>query len=239
MERTVLAVDCGNTRLKWGLHGGGAWRKKDSVLLGAILLRLELQWREIDAPQNIVVSNVAGRAVGMEIAQLLARWPVKPLWLEAKPSECGVSNGYDEPERLGSDRWAALIGARALEQGACLVVNAGTATTVDMLTGEGRFTGGVIFPGIEVMKRSLARHAAQLALVQGQFKAEPRDTADAIETGCLLAQAGVIERLHAQMKPGCACLVSGGDATRVAAALRIPARLVDNLVLEGLLRVAG
>jgi type III pantothenate kinase len=238
MTASVLAIDCGNSRLKWGLHRDGAWQHKDGVPLGAIV-RLEPRWRALGAIDRIAVSNVAGHAVGLEIEQLLARWPVKPVWLVPKASECGVVNGYEQPERLGSDRWAALIGARALEREACLVVDAGTATTADMLRADGTFAGGAIFPGVSLMKRALAQHAAQLPLAEGRVVAEPRNTQDAIETGCLLAHAGAIERMHAQMGPGARCLVSGGNAAKIAQALRIGARVVDNLVLEGLLKIAG
>ncbi len=238
MRSFVLAIDCGNTRLKWGVHADGAWTRKDSVPLGRIV-GLEQHWSGLGQPTRVVVSNVAGEAVGREIAKLLAHWGTEPVWVRAKSSECGVTNGYAHPEHLGSDRWAALIGARALHQGPALVVDAGTATTADMLTAAGAFAGGVILPGVELMKRALAQHAAQLPLAEGRYRDQPRDTADAIETGCLLAQAGAIERLHSQMEPGAQCLITGGDAARVAATLRIPARVVDNLVLEGLLRIAG
>jgi type III pantothenate kinase len=235
---SVLAIDCGNTVMKWGLHRDGAWVRRDAVPLGAIV-RLEPQWRALGPVDKIVVSNVAGHAVGLEIERLVARWPVLPVHVVAKRSECGVVNGYDRPEQLGADRWAALIGARAMERGACLVVDAGTATTADILGADGSFRGGVILPGIELMKRALAQHAAQLPLSEGDMVAEPRRTADAIETGCLLAQAGAIERLHAGMEPGARCLLSGGNAAKIARALRIEARVVDNLVLEGLLKIAG
>jgi len=235
---SVLAIDCGNSRLKWGLHRDGAWRRQDAVLLGAIL-RLEPQWRDLGTLDRIVVSNVAGQAVGLEVERLLARWALQPVWVAAKRSECGVVNGYEEPERLGADRWAALIGARALHPGACLVVDAGTATTADMLRADGAFAGGVILPGVGLMKRSLAEHAAQLFLAEGRVTPEPRNTQDAIETGCLWAQAGAIERVYAQLPAGAGCLVSGGNAKKLATALRMETRVVDNLVLEGLLRIAG
>jgi type III pantothenate kinase len=235
---SVLAIDCGNSFLKWGLHRGGAWVRQDGVPLGA-LVRLEPQWRALGAVDRIVVSNVAGHAVGLEIEGLIARWSAPAIHVAAPASACGVTNTYEPPERLGADRWAALVGARALERGACLVVDAGTATTADILGADGTFRGGVILPGVDLMKRALAQHAAQLPLAQGSVVAEPRRTVDAIETGCLLAQAGAIERLYAGMEAGARCLVSGGNAAGIARALRIEARVVDNLVLEGLLRIAG
>jgi len=234
---SVLAIDCGNSILKWGLHRDGAWVRKDGVPLGA-LLRLEPQWRSLEPVDKIVVSNVAGHALGLEIERLIARWQAPVVHVTASPAACGVTNTYEPPERLGADRWAALVGARAIENGACLVVDAGTATTADMLGADGTFRGGIILPGIDLMKRALTQHAAQLSLSEGNVVAEPRRTADAIETGCALAQAAAIERLHAGMDAGARCLVSGGNAAKVVRALRIETRVVDNLVLEGLLRLA-
>jgi type III pantothenate kinase len=235
---SILTIDCGNSVLKWGLHRDGAWVRQDAAPLGAIV-GLDPQWRALGPVDRIVISNVAGQAVGAEIERLVARWPVRPIHVVPKRSECGVVNGYEQPERLGADRWAALIGARSIERAPCLVVDAGTATTADILGADGTFRGGVILPGIDLMKRALAQHAAQLPLSEGHVVPEPRRTVDAIETGCLLAQAGAIERLHAGMEPGARCLLSGGNAPKIARALRIEARVVDNLVLEGLLKIGA
>jgi len=234
----ILAIDCGNTRLKWGLHREGAWRRTGTLPIAEIA-RLITDWNEIAAPEKLIVSNVAGEAMRRQLETVFSRWPVSPMWAESKPRECGVINGYCEPAQLGPDRWAALIGAWSLLRGPCLVVTAGTATTADVLKGDGTFTGGVIFPGLELMKRSLAQNTAGLPLAEGRFSEAPRSTADAIETGCLLAQAGTIERMFAALEPGAICLLSGGAAVRIAPQLRIPARVADNLTLEGLLRIAS
>jgi type III pantothenate kinase len=233
----ILAVDCGNSRLKWGLHENGGWRKTGTVPVSE-LARLEKSWKRLAPADKVVVANVAGRSVRERLETLFARRSMVPTWAKAKRRECGVTNGYGRPHQLGADRWAALIGAWSILRGPCLVVTAGTATTVDVLRGDGRFVGGVILPGLELMKRCLARNTAGLPLAKGRFSAEPRNTADAIETGCLLAQAGAIERAFATMEHGAACVLAGGAARRIARHLSIPVRLVDNLVLEGLVRIA-
>ena len=233
----ILAVDCGNSRLKWGLHENGGWRKTGAVPLSEIG-RLEKSWRRLVPADKVVVANVAGRSVGNRLETLFARRSMVPAWVKAKRHECGVTNGYGRPDQLGPDRWAALIGAWSILRGPCLVVTAGTATTVDVLRGDGRFVGGVILPGLDLMKRSLTRGTAELPFARGRFSAEPRNTADAIETGCLLAQAGAIERAFATMEHGAACVLAGGAARRIARHLSIPVRLVDNLVLEGLVRIS-
>jgi len=233
----ILAVDCGNSRLKWGLHENGGWRKTGAVPVSEFG-RLEKSWRRVVPADKVVVANVAGRSVRNRLETLFARRSMVPAWVKAKRHECGVTNGYGRPDQLGPDRWAALIGAWSIFRGPCLVVTAGTATTVDVLRGDGQFVGGVILPGLDLMKRSLARSTAELPLARGRFSVEPRNTADAIETGCLLAQAGAIERVFATMEHGAACVLAGGAARLIARHLGIPVRLVDNLVLEGLVRIA-
>jgi len=233
----ILAVDCGNSRLKWGLHENGSWRKTGTVPVSE-LARLEKTWKRLAPADKVVVANVAGPSARKRLETLFARRSMVPAWVKAKRHECGVTNGYGQADQLGADRWAALIGAWSILRRPCLVVTAGTATTVDFLRGDGRFVGGAILPGLELMKRSLARNTAGLALARGRFSAEPRNTADAIETGCLLAQAGAIERAFATMEHGAACVLAGGAARRIARHLSIPVRLVDNLVLEGLVRIA-
>ncbi len=233
----ILAVDCGNSRLKWGLHDNGSWRRTGTVPVSG-LARLEKSWKRLAPADKVVVANVAGPSARKRLETIFARRSMVPAWVKAKRHECGVTNGYGQAGELGPDRWAALIGAWSILRGPCLVVTAGTATTVDFLRGDGRFVGGAILPGLELMKRSLARDTAGLRLARGHFSAEPRNTADAIETGCLLAQAGAIERAFATMEHGAACVLAGGAARRIARHLSIPVRLVDNLVLEGLVRIA-
>jgi len=233
----ILAVDCGNSRLKWGLHENGGWRQTGTMPVSE-LARLEKTWKRFAPADQVMVANVAGGSVRKKLETLFARRSIVPAWVKAKRRECGVTNGYGRPDQLGPDRWAALIGAWSIFRGPCLVVTAGTATTVDVLRGDGRFVGGVILPGLDLMKRSLARSTAELPLAGGHFSAEPRNTADAIETGCLLAQAGAIERAFATMEHGAACVLAGGAARLIARHLNIPVRLVDNLVLEGLVRIA-
>jgi len=232
----ILAIDCGNSRLKWGLHDTGAWRSTGSIPL-ADIARLSKKWRRIAPSAKVVVANVAGPSVRRRLEAILAGRPIAPAWVQAKRRECGVTNAYGKPAQLGADRWAALIGAWSILHGPCLVVAAGTATTADVLKSDGTFAGGAILPGLELMKRSLARDTAGLPFAKGRFSRRPRSTADAIETGCLLAQAGAIERMFAAMEPGSVCALTGGAASRIARHLSIPVRLENSLVLAGLVRI--
>jgi type III pantothenate kinase len=233
----ILCLDAGNTRLKYGLGDGRRWR-----LQGALdypdLEHLAAQLPQ--KPSRIVACNVAGEAIRLRIAALAGSLDVPLTWLTSSAAACGVSNGYEQPQQLGADRWAALIGARALHSGPAVVVMAGTATTIDALDGKGRFRGGLILPGLALMRSALARNTADLPHAAGHYRLQPTNTDDAIVSGALHATLGAIERIHATIDEtadqAALCLLSGGAAAELAPHLKLPHRLVDNLVLEGLAR---
>ena len=233
----MIAIDAGNTRIKWGIHDGANWTAQGALPTGEVARLAEVSTGWPNATR-IVACNVAGEMVGQTITAALAPRFAPLLWLRSSAVACDVRNGYEQPERLGSDRWAALIGARGQAASACLVVCAGTATTVDWLDASGTFRGGLILPGIDLMRSSLARNTAQLPLADGEFSPEPRNTVNAIVSGCLHAQAGAIERMFSGLsaEAGAICLLTGGAAQRIAPHLNIPFKLVDNLILNGLVR---
>ena len=241
-----LLIDIGNTFVKWGryrLANGG--RAADNCLESGHALLDEISdlaglWRPLAAPECILISNVAGTKARGTILRALEIWPdaPQPHWLVSHAEQCGVKNGYRNPEQLGSDRWAAMIGARALVgRRPVLVVGCGTATTIDFVTGSGDFTGGVILPGVGLMIRSLHEGTSALPDADGQFVEHPTQTVDAIVTGCQHALAGAVERLHHMhlaKHPALVCILSGGAARSLAPRLSLAFRLHDNVVLEGL-----
>ena len=241
-----LLVDIGNTFVKWGRYRfhSNAPAHESCINSGHALIEeipaLAAQLRKYSAPAQIVISNVAGTRVRATMLRLLEVWPnaPPPYWVVPKDEQCGVQNGYRNPAQLGSDRWAALIGARALHRGrAVLVVCCGTATTIDMLTAQGRFVGGCIMPGIGTMLRSLHEKTAALPDADGVYTEYPVQTVDAIVSGCQHAQAGAVERiydLYRREHKDLLCLVSGGAAKALTPHLAIVFRYHDNLVLEGL-----
>ena len=245
-----LLIDIGNTFLKWGLFRSDASgsarenRFESSHVLLEEMPALAAQFSKFRAPAQIVISNVAGTRVRSTMIRVIEIWPDAPTphWVIPQAEQCGIVNRYRNPAQLGSDRWAALIGARQL-LGAkpVLVVVCGTATTIDFLTADGVFEGGVILPGVGLMLRALHLHTAALPDADGEYVETPTQTVDAIASGCQHAQAGAIERLyhlHAAKQPGLICLLSGGAARALSPRLTIPFELQDNLVLEGLFRIA-
>ena len=244
-----LLIDIGNTFLKWGRFRATPGRAADNRLeSGHVLLEevpaLAAQFSKLRAPSQIVISNVAGTRVRATMIRVLEIWPEapSPQWVIPQAQACGVVNFYRNPAQLGSDRWAALIGARELlGPRPALVVVCGTATTIDFLSGDGDFRGGIIIPGVGLMLRALHQHTAALPDADGEYVETPTQTVDAIASGCQHAQAGAIERLyhlHAPQEPGLVCLISGGAARALSPRLTIPFELHDNLVLEGLYRIS-
>lgn len=234
----LLCLDCGNTRLKWGLHGGSGQWLAQGALAQADIARLTHEIKPWPQPTKIVACNVAGNKAHIAIEDCAGTIGAPLFWIESCAEQCGVKNRYDDPSQLGADRWAALIGARTAHSGACLVVNAGTATTVDVLDASGIFQGGIILPGVDLMRTSLAHNTARLPLATGGFRILPRNTVEAIASGCLLATAGAIGRMFDRIsdQANALCLLSGGAADSFAALLDIPLRRIDNLVLEGLVQ---
>ncbi|OON64473.1 type III pantothenate kinase [Massilia sp. KIM] len=235
---SVLLIDAGNTRIKWALArldaAPGHWQA-DGVAPHAEMDRLAAQWARLGAARALV-SNVAGDVLRDAIAAALPKG-LAVEWFASSPARAGLRNGYREPGRLGCDRFAAAIGARALAPGQDLIVaTCGTATTIDAVTADGRFLGGMILPGLALMASSLARNTAQLPQVAPGAAPPPLfgdNTDDAIVSGCLSAQAGAIERAVAGHGAR-ACIVSGGAAPFIAPALKVGHQVVDNIVLVGL-----
>lgn len=228
-----LCLDAGNTRLKCGLFDGRGWRMQGALNYQAFDdLITELP----EKPSRIVACNVAGDTIRQRIEALATRLDLRLDWLVSSAAACGVTNGYDKPGQLGADRWAALIGARALHAGPCVVVMAGTATTIDVLDGNGMFRGGLILPGLTLMRAALARNTADLPAAAGHYRRQPTNTDDAIVSGAIEATLGAIERMHSTLNTDAPCLISGGAAAELAPHLKLTYRLIDNLVLEGLAR---
>ena len=236
----ILAVDAGNSRVKWALHDRRAFIQDGWVALPDIR-GLAQAWKPLPAPDRIVIANVAGGDTRNELGRMFGRWQADVVWVAGQRAQCGVTSSYDDPAQLGPDRWAALIGARYLVKSACLVVNSGTAMTVDALTAGGEFLGGLIVPGFDLMHQSLARSTALLSAEQGRYADFPRNSPDAMTSGTIQALCGAVERMKGAMADAGhgepTILIGGGAGGVIAEHLKIRARYVERLVLEGLVRI--
>ena len=267
---STLLIDIGNTRLKWAWCDGGLpvpppaagalptpWQHAGAATHTAPPERAALvgTWQQLAGGRApaVWIANVAGPTLAGQVDALLteAFGSLATLeWVRTAAAHGGLLNGYREPTQLGVDRWVGSVGAhRWLPGQTLLIVTAGTATTLDIVTPtpEGaRFDGGLILPGLQLMLGTLARNTAQLPELDvldtgaGAMRAVRAlgadNTHDAIAAGCLAAQAGAIERTWRALaeRGAVRCLLSGGARHAVAGALAMPFEMHDNLVLLGL-----
>jgi type III pantothenate kinase len=244
----ILVLDSGNSRLKWGLHGSRAWIAQGIVPNQELAKLAVRDWQNLQRPARVVGVNVAGEAARVRVEGQIARWRIPVEWLCASREAAGVVNGYAKPSQLGADRWASLVAARrrSVEGGASpspsVVVSAGTAVTVDALDGDGIFRGGLILPGLQLMLQSLADRTAGLKVAPGRFADWATNTPDALYSGAMHAICGAIELMRMKLyrdDVAVKCYLTGGAAHEVATHLAGPVEVVDNLVLEGVLALAG
>jgi type III pantothenate kinase len=248
---SFLALDIGNTRLKWAqyasAHPNAALLSQGAEFLENIDKLAEGPWRGMPAPKQVLGCVVAGDTVRRRVQEQMEHWEVVPQWVVASESEAGLRNGYDHPSRLGADRWVAMVGAyhRMLSQGAPLpmvVVMVGTAVTVEAVDATGKFLGGLILPGHGIMLRALESGTAGLHVPTGEVREFPTNTSDALTSGGTYAIAGAVERMVQHVRSHCGaepkCIMTGGAGWKMAPSMTRPFELVDNLIFDGLLQMA-
>jgi type III pantothenate kinase len=261
-----LVFDLGNTRLKWAAvestqniadRNKKLWAYSGSISTKSFQsteLRAELSdyiSKTLPKPDAIAFCCVAGDAAIENLRSLFPQWQDLE-WQQftgSSPYE-GLRTLYQDPSKLGADRWAALIGARALSSTNTLVINAGTATTIDLLGGNGVHYGGWILPGLSLMQESLQQNTAQLPLSVRASKPEAQasfgsTTDEAIMGGCDAAQMGAILRAAYLAKrmnhPVERIWLDGGNAQILANEIKqfpelavLPVEPIEGLVLRGL-----
>jgi type III pantothenate kinase len=247
-----LAIDIGNTRLKWALFERAA-PGEEPLAQGAEFLEnidklADGAWATLAKPDRMLGCCVAADAVKRRVEEQMEElWDVPAGWVVASAQEAGVGNGYDQPTRLGADRWVAMIGARhrTLAAGAArpmVVVMVGTAVTVEAVDTGGMFLGGLILPGHGIMLRALESGTAGLHVPTGDVREFPTNTSDALTSGGTYAIAGAIERMVQHVRRHCgaepASYMTGGAGWKMAPHMSVAFELVDTLIFDGLLVIA-
>ena len=248
---SLLALDVGNTRLKWALYEtpqpGAKLLAYGAEFLENIDKLAEGAWSELPEPTHILGCIVAGDAIRRRVITQLEHMDASPQWVVASSAEAGLSNGYDHPTRLGADRWVAMIGARQRilahgERRPIVVVMVGTAVTVEAIDTDGKFLGGFIIPGHGIMLRALESGTAGLHVPTGEVVDFPTNTSDALTSGGTFAIAGAVERMIQHVTKHCGaspvCIMTGGAGWKMAPSMSVPFELVDSLIFDGLLEIA-
>lgn len=244
----ILLLDMGNTFLKWAwldsgkLSAGGEVLHVGSQLAGS----LDEAWQSLPSPEQVWVGNVAGDTRATELDKWLhERWNVSAHYALTTDECCGIQNAYTEPGQLGVDRWLSLIAAYDLIQSATCVIDCGTAITVDALAASGQHLGGLIIPGLGMMRESLysgADGVAEEAVAEPPEGMLACDTVGAVEAGTLYSIVAFIDRVTAdlrkQLDEPMICLLTGGDAPAILPLLAVDVQHHPQLVLQGLARLA-
>jgi len=234
-----LLVDLGNSRLKWCTEQDGRLSPVNAIDYkhASGLEALRQSWSELAQPRDLAISSVAHGALAQDtIALAFALWPKVTLYqAQSAAYEYGVHNAYAEPTKLGVDRWLALLAAHRHYPGNVCVVDCGTAVTLDAVTADGQHLGGLICPGLNLMRNALAANTANLPLKTYAPQAQLANaTEPAIANGVLLAAAGMVALAAKQLTGNFRLLITGGDADLLVSALELPVTIDPDLVLKGL-----
>ncbi len=246
----ILLVDAGNSRIKWACEVGGTLQAGEPLRRSGDadddVHALSLAWAPLPPPRRVLLASVLQPAFFAALsAYAQAHWSVTVEAAVVRPVACGVVNAYAEPQRLGVDRWLALLAARRTVAGAVCIVDCGTAITVDGMRADGVHIGGLILPGLALMRRMLGTGTAGIAAgvddVPESEEALPvcaGDTRSAVLGGTLcMAVAGVdraVAGMRAALGDDMRCLISGGDAGRLLPLLADTYIYEPELVLKGL-----
>ena len=226
---TFLALDVGNTRLKWArydqAHPGAKLLGHGAVFLENIDHLAEGDWKAWPAPRHMLGCIVAGEAIRRRVEEQMEWWDVPARWVVPSAQEAGLTNGYDHPTRLGADRWVAMIGAFAKMKS-----QVGTNTAKPMV---------VVMVGTAV---TVEAGTAGLRVPTGEVQPFPTNTSDALTSGGTFAIAGAIERMVQHVRAHCqadpVCYMTGGAGWKMAPSMSVPFELVDSLLFDGLLEIA-
>lgn len=240
----MMLLDVGNTSVKWAVEGNDQFtcrgyfvrRNRD---FGA---QASAAWGHLPVPDGIAVANVAGPALQHDIdAWVATRWQLSPSYIRVGEAAAGVVNAYTEPGDLGVDRWAALVAARHATPGPACIIDCGTAITIDALDANGQHQGGMIAPGLEMMKQALSMDTSDIGSLPGArapgMTLLAQGTVEAVNSGVSYMASAMIDRVVADIVAALGerteTLITGGDAERLLPLLGWQPRHDPDLVLKG------
>ncbi len=209
-KSNTLLIDCGNTYLKWCVFDGENLTEQQSLShedVSVLEIYKDLLDSQASTCDSIIMVSVLGEVFSAGAQRMTEDAGLSLLVVHSQEKLANVRNAYSEPEKLGSDRLVAMIGAYELvdDLQACIVIDSGTATTIDAVDETGQHLGGVIFPGLELSLESLSDNTEllpSLDATEHQFEANglATDTTQAIASGCLLGLASAIDGICNKMQ---------------------------------------
>jgi type III pantothenate kinase len=247
----ILVIDVGNTRLKWAWLTSTGLSDQQAVVHRNVKpdIWTAALFDPAHRPQRVLVSNVAGGAMAKMLTGLTKKvFGVKAEFITASRNFQELTNGYSDPSLLGADRWLAVIGAWTKVHSALCVVDAGTAVKVDSVDATGRHLGGLIVPGIHMMREALLKGTTDIAKAVEQSTPSmagvlANNTIGAVSRGAVFALAGMADRAAEVIEQSTGVkpklFITGGDAGMITGTMRSRGEIVPDLVLQGLAVIAA
>lgn len=253
----ILLLDIGNTRVKWGkLEHGKLNSAEDALKVESLITDFDKFLAGKEIPDKVLISNVAGKKTGNDAEHWIKKtWGLTPKFIVAQSEAFGVRNAYDNPDRLGADRWAVLLGVHhqsdnyqrdscQQEKSSVCIVDCGSAVTFDVLTGHGEHLGGLIIPGLNMMREGLKKkiQIRNNAEAGNRTALLARNTKDAISSGTLYTLVAAIDQITTNLEKETGSvltrIITGGNAQDLLPLLSGKYGYRPNLVLEGLAVIA-
>lgn len=241
-----LLIDSGNSLVKWVLATDDSFITGSHCVTTAVS-SLHEKWAVYDTPSQVMVSNVAGESVASEICKAVRTlWQLDAEFVISSQACCGLTNSYQKPEQLGADRWMAMLGACKMTDGSAIIVDCGTAVTIDLVNEDKLFAGGVIMPGLSTAIQSLRTNTDAVEVISSiKCDASPvaQSTEEGVAAGVLLGLAGGIDRVirdqSSLIDKVPVVFITGGDAKKIEPYLTMTVVMQPDLVLQGLRIVAS
>ena len=233
-----VLVDIGNTRIKWCMDENGSIGTVHAIEHKKEFIgQIEQNWLNQNTPELLAISSVANKEIYTQIVELAKKlWPeIKVVIAKTSASFGLVSNAYQQADRLGIDRWLGLIALHHYYPGNSCIISCGTAITVDYLNKKGQHLGGMISPGLQLMRKSLCKGASDLPYIDQHYPVAPADsTESAIYAGTIFAATGLIEKSINKFEHCKKIVLTGGDAQVIAQHLAVKSIIETDFVLKGL-----
>ena len=246
----MMLLDIGNSAVKWAIRERGEMTHRGRFIhkIDDFPGLADTAWSALPRPAGVAAANVAG--VGMErsvAAWAEANWDVTPQFVRVTGQAAGVTNAYSEPGALGIDRWAAIIAAYHEYAGPVCVIDCGTAITIDVVDVDGLHRGGLIAPGIGMMKQCLLNETAEIRTAAAT-DSQPvtllaRGTREAVHNGVMYMGSAMIDRvladIVAEYGEHTTLVMTGGDVDSLLPLTGWQPRQDSDLVLKGIAILAG
>ena len=243
----ILLVDIGNSQIKWTTIQSKVLADSQyfSRPKTGIKAALNKAWKSLDDIEAVFVSNVAGDKIAAQLTEWIDKqWKLTPVFVQSEKRRFGGTNAYEQPETLGVDRWLAIVAGRQHARQVTCVIDCGTAITVDIVTEKGQHQGGLIVPGLSLMKKMLTDNTDALGNVtqESEFNLLATNTHTAIQAGTLYMVTATLENLINDLQQNFTdevrFLITGGDAEEIIPLMPQPLIHEPDLVLKGLAQYA-